>query len=338
MQKKQKFLSSNSKAYILDEENRIVRIKASNADYDSDNDRIFVEGWSMRKGASFIDAHKSNGSIDLKYGEILKGYAMDGYWMNDVQLKNPTINSKGEPRDPATWTEGEKVANSLWEGIMKGEDIRVSVGFMYDPDKVTSNQKGGCDFRGQEQYELSAVIVPANANAGLKSAKDKQEKAIDYDSIPKSEIDLRTQIYKAIKEVYPNKSCYIESIRTNTFIVNFWGDDENGKWQDKWYEIGYTVNEITGVTLAEEKTEVTDVQVWVKKELEKSDIIKSVENLTNELAEVKDIAIKANVGLVKKSLQPKLKKTLEVKESKILTKIDNGKKTLKKLNVENKED
>lgn len=337
MQKKQKFLSSNSKAYILDEEKRIVRIKASNADYDSDNDRIFVEGWTLRKGASFIDAHKSGGSIDLKYGEILKAYTMDGYWMNDVQLKNPNVDSKGESRDPATWTEGEKVANSLWEGIMKGEDVRVSVGFMYDPDKITNNEKGGYDFRGQEQYELSAVIVPANANAGIKSAKDNQEKAIDYDSIPKSEIDLRTQIYKAIKEKYTNMNCYVVSVRTDTFIVNIWGENGNDNWVDNWYEIGYTVNELTGVTLAEEKTEVTDVQVWVRKELEKSGINKAVETLTNELNTVKEITQELNVKSVKKTLTPRLKKSLEIKSKKSLNKIE-GKKTIKKLNGDKKED
>jgi hypothetical protein len=287
LEKKKKEISMIVTPYIVDKEKRIVEFKASNKNFDSDNDRMMVESMKMRPGARFIDAHQSTGTVDKILGDILKGYQKGTEWMNKIQFDDPTVKASGEKVDSDILTEGAKLTERLWNWVEKGRDIKVSIGFLFNPEKAIANEKGGYDIYEAEQYELSAVIAPANVGAGLKSLnlddncsikelieKDPElsyviEKAINKQDIPMSEIPLYDQIIKYCKGCYPKKGVRVVEMLPKSAIVNIWGDDENGRWQDKYYEMSFSVNENGEVAVDNENmVEVEAQNVWLKKEVE----------------------------------------------------------------------
>ena len=208
MKKTKMFLEQ--KSVIIDEENRIIRIKASTGDFDREQDRINPKGWKLSEYTiPFIDAHKSSGSYDGRLGEVVKGYEENGVWYNEVKLDKPS------DENPNAWTDGEKLANRVWNLIKEGKDISVSVGFLPDENGIKKNSNGGYDFQSQEQYELSIVLAPCNPKAGTKMLKDIESKTIkelikedselekiirDYFGFEK-ELTLEEQLEKAKKEL-----------------------------------------------------------------------------------------------------------------------------------------
>ena len=270
MKKTKMFLEQ--KSVIIDEENRIIRIKASTGDFDREQDRINPKGWKLSEYTiPFIDAHKSSGSYDGRLGEVVKGYEENGVWYNDVKLDKPS------DENPNAWTDGEKLANRVWNLIKEGKDISVSVGFLPDENGIKKNSNGGYDFQSQEQYELSIVLAPCNPKAGTKSMENLRNKTLDEvikeipelegfitkalnkETIPNTEIPLRKLLKDKLKEKFKVEYIYLCVLFVNKVIVDVWNCSEY-----KYYEVGYTADEQANITLAEEATEVEPMEIWVQ--------------------------------------------------------------------------
>ena len=290
MKKTKMFLEQ--KSVIIDEENRIIRIKASTGDFDREQDRINPKGWKLSEYTiPFIDAHKSSGSYDGRLGEVVKGYEENGVWYNDVKLDKPS------DENPNAWTDGEKLANRVWNLIKEGKDISVSVGFLPDENGIKKNSNGGYDFQSQEQYELSIVLAPCNPKAGTKSmnkfleenknksleelikSNPKLEEAITKafidTEIPINEIPLRKLLKDKIEEVLKFDDIYIWSDGVYTDHVVFSQTVyDNGYYEYKNYQIGYSVLE-NNITLGNDLIEVKPMEIWVQ-EKEDMEVMKSI--------------------------------------------------------------
>lgn len=221
----QKNLGILQKAQIIDEDNRIIRVKASDGGYDRDNDRIDPEQWKMPGyNPPLVDSHKTGDTADRRLGEIVRGFYQDGFYWNDIQLDKPS-------GDPSEWTNGEKLANRIWKNAKDGKDIRFSVGFLADPNKMARNEKGGIDFAGQEQTELSVVLMPSNARAGNKEMGD----YIDMDK------SLNCMLRDIIEEMYDDDmQIRVCEIFLDKFVFNVWGRKEE-EYTDKYYVAGYAI-------------------------------------------------------------------------------------------------
>lgn len=299
------------KSVIIDEENRIIRIKASTGDFDREQDRINPKGWKLSEYTiPFIDAHKSSGSYDGRLGEVVKGYEENGVWYNDVKLDKPS------DENPNAWTDGEKLANRVWNLIKEGKDISVSVGFLPDENGIKKNSNGGYDFQSQEQYELSIVLAPCNPKAGTKSMENLRnktleevikeipelegfiEKALNKETIPNTEIPLRKLLKDKLKEKFKVEYIYLCELFVNKVIVDVWNGSEY-----KYYEVGYTADEQANITLAEEVTEVEPMEIWVQEKEMKETYEKTLkENLEfkKELETLKKVEEETQNTVVKK--------------------------------------
>ena len=325
MKKTKMFLEQ--KSVIIDEENRIIRIKASTGDFDREQDRINPKGWKLSEYTiPFIDAHKSSGSYDGRLGEVVKGYEENGIWYNEVKLDKPS------DENPNAWTDGEKLANRVWNLIKEGKDISVSVGFLPDENGIKKNSNGGYDFQSQEQYELSIVLAPCNPKAGTKSMENLRtktldevikeipelegfiEKALNKETISNTEIPLKKLLKDKLKEKFKVEYIYLCELFVNKVIVDVW----NGSGH-KYYEVGYTADEQANITLAEEVTEVEPMEIWVKEK---------------EMQETYEKTLKENLD-IKKELET-LKKIEEETKNTVVKKLNFTKK-VKKVNFK-KED
>jgi len=285
----QKNLGILQKAQIIDEENRIIRVKASDGDYDRDDDRINPQGWKMPGyNPPLADSHKTADTADRRLGEVIRGFYQDGFYWNDIQLDKPTGDAK-------EWTDGEKLANRIWKNALEGKDIRFSVGFLPNANKMKRNEKGGIDFGEQEQTELSVVLMPSNARAGNKQAGDIT-----------TDVSISETLRLKLQELY-NKGiglCVCD-IYIGYLIFNSFGEDEDGVYYDKYYKLGYAV---TGndVELIGQAEEVVPTRAWVSKSAGYKTKNKSIDfeiNITNkDVIETffKEIAEKAEV--INKSL------------------------------------
>ena len=311
MKKTKMFLEQ--KSVIIDEENRIIRIKASTGDFDREQDRINPKGWKLSEYTiPFIDAHKSSGSYDGRLGEVVKGYEENGVWYNEVKLDKPS------DENPNAWTDGEKLANRVWNLIKEGKDISVSVGFLPDENGIKKNSNGGYDFQSQEQYELSIVLAPCNPKAGTKSMENLRTKTLDEvikeipelegfitkalnkETIPNTEIPLSKLLKDKLKEKFKVEYIYLCVLFVNKVIVDVWNGSEY-----KYYEVGYTADEQANITLAEEVTEVEPMEIWVKEKEMKETYEKTLkENLDfkKELETLKKVEEETPKIETKKSL------------------------------------
>lgn len=311
MKKTKMFLEQ--KSVIIDEENRIIRIKASTGDYDREQDRINPKGWKLSEYTiPFIDAHKSSGSYDGRLGEVVKGYEENGVWYNEVKIDKPS------DENPNAWTDGEKLANRVWNLIKEGKDISVSVGFLPDENGIKKNSNGGYDFQSQEQYELSIVLAPCNPKAGTKSMENLRTKTLDEvikeipelegfitkalnkETIPNTEIPLRKLLKDKLKEKFKVEYIYLCELFVNKVIVDVWNGSEY-----KYYEVGYTADEQANITLAEEVTEVEPMEIWVQEKEMKETYEKTLkENLEikKELETLKKVEEETPKIETKKSL------------------------------------
>jgi len=301
------------KSVIIDEENRIIRIKASTGDFDREQDRINPKGWKLSEYTiPFIDAHKSSGSYDGRLGEVVKGYEENGIWYNEVKLDKPS------DENPNAWTDGEKLANRVWNLIKEGKDISVSVGFLPDENGIKKNSNGGYDFQSQEQYELSIVLAPCNPKAGTKSMENLRNKTLDEvikeipelegfitkalnkETIPNTEIPLRKLLKDKLKEKFKVEYIYLCELFVNKVIVDVWNGSEY-----KYYEVGYTADEQANITLSEEVTEVEPMEIWVQEKEMKETYEKTLkENLEfkKELETIKKVEEETPKIETKKSL------------------------------------
>ena len=324
MKKTKMFLEQ--KSVIIDEENRIIRIKASTGDFDREQDRINPKGWKLSEYTiPFIDAHKSSGSYDGRLGEVVKGYEENGVWYNDVKLDKPS------DENPNAWTDGEKLANRVWNLIKEGKDISVSVGFLPDENGIKKNSNGGYDFQSQEQYELSIVLAPCNPKAGTKSMENLRTKTLDEvikeipelegfitkalnkETIPNTEIPLSKLLKDKLKEKFKVEYIYLCVLFVNKVIVDVWNGSEY-----KYYEVGYTADEQANITLAEEVTEVKPMEIWVQEKEMKETYQKTLkENLEfkKELETLKKVEEETPNTVVKKfNFTKKVKKANFKKE------------------------
>ena len=324
MKKTKMFLEQ--KSVIVDEENRIIRIKASTGDFDREQDRINPKGWKLSEYTiPFIDAHKSSGSYDGRLGEVVKGYEENGVWYNEVKLDKPS------DENPNAWTDGEKLANRVWNLIKEGKDISVSVGFLPDENGIKKNSNGGYDFQSQEQYELSIVLAPCNPKAGTKSMENLRNKTLDEvikeipelegfitkalnkETIPNTEIPLRKLLKDKLKEKFKVEYIYLCELFVNKVIVDVWNGSEY-----KYYEVGYTTDEQANITLAEEVTEVEPMEIWVQEKEMKETYEKTLkENLEfkKELETLKKVEEETPNTVVKKfNFTKKVKKANFKKE------------------------
>ena len=324
MKKTKMFLEQ--KSVIIDEENRIIRIKASTGDFDREQDRINPKGWKLSEYTiPFIDAHKSSGSYDGRLGEVVKGYEENGVWYNEVKLDKPS------DENPNAWTDGEKLANRVWNLIKEGKDISVSVGFLPDENGIKKNSNGGYDFQSQEQYELSIVLAPCNPKAGTKSMENLRTKTLDEvikeipelegfitkalnkETIPNTEIPLSKLLKDKLKEKFKVEYIYLCVLFVNKVIVDVWNGSEY-----KYYEVGYTADEQANITLAEEVTEVEPMEIWVQEKEMKETYEKTLkENLEfkKELETLKKVEEETPNTVVKKfNFTKKVKKANFKKE------------------------
>ena len=324
MKKTKMFLEQ--KSVIIDEENRIIRIKASTGDFDREQDRINPKGWKLSEYTiPFIDAHKSSGSYDGRLGEVVKGYEENGVWYNEVKLDKPS------DENPNAWTDGEKLANRVWNLIKEGKDISVSVGFLPDENGIKKNSNGGYDFKSQEQYELSIVLAPCNPKAGTKSMENLRTKTLDEvikeipelegfitkalnkETIPNTEIPLSKLLKDKLKEKFKVEYIYLCVLFVNKVIVDVWNGSEY-----KYYEVGYTADEQANITLAEEVTEVEPMEIWVQEKEMKETYEKTLkENLEfkKELETLKKVEEETPNTVVKKfNFTKKVKKANFKKE------------------------
>ena len=333
MKKTKMFLEQ--KSVIIDEENRIIRIKASTGDFDREQDRINPKGWKLSEYTiPFIDAHKSSGSYDGRLGEVVKGYEENGVWYNEVKLDKPS------DENPNAWTDGEKLANRVWNLIKEGKDISVSVGFLPDENGIKKNSNGGYDFQSQEQYELSIVLAPCNPKAGTKMLKDIQEKTIkeliEEDSkleeiirehfgfdkafveteIPMNEIPLKKLIKDKIKMELKLDEIYICEIYIDHVIIAQ-ALYENGWYEYKHYQVGYTVG-TSEITIDMNIIEVESMEIWVQEKEMKETYEKTLkENLEikKELETLKKVEEETPNTVVKKfNFTKKVKKANFKKE------------------------
>lgn len=335
MKKTKMFLEQ--KSVIIDEENRIIRIKASTGDFDREQDRINPKGWKLSEYTiPFIDAHKSSGSYDGRLGEVVKGYEENGIWYNEVKLDKPS------DENPNAWTDGEKLANRVWNLIKEGKDISVSVGFLPDENGIKKNSNGGYDFQSQEQYELSIVLAPCNPKAGTKSMNEFLEenrnksldeliksnpkleevitKAFMETEIPMNEIPLKKLIKDKIKMELKLDEIYICEIYTDHVIIAQ-ALYENGWYEYKYYQVGYTV--VTSeITIDTNIIEVEPMEIWVQ-EKEDMEVIKSIKK---DFKSIKEFHNK-NLELVKEleTLKKVEKETPKIEIKKSLFKKRGGK-------------
>ena len=244
----QKNLGLTQKPEILDATKRIIRVKASDNDYDRDDDRIDTTQWKMPGyNPPLVDSHKTSESSDRRLGEIVNAFAKDGFYWNDIQLDTPQ-------GDSAEWTAGEKLANRIWKMAKDGKDIRFSVGFIPSWEKMERNEKGGWDFKGQEQTELSVVLMPSNARAGNKEISKEGTTVA---------ATLRVLLREAIKtKLNKEDGLYVCDIYIGEVVFNSYGNDSQGNWTDKFYKIGYVVIG-AGVELAGDFTEVIPTQAYI---------------------------------------------------------------------------
>ena len=265
MKKKTKNFMPLQIPQILDEEKRIIRLKASDGGYDRDDDRLAVEHWRMPEyNIPLVDSHKTGDSVDRRLGEIVNAFAKDGFWWNDVKLDIPEGNTD-------EWTDGEKIANRLWKLAKAGADIRVSVGFIPDESGMSRNQRGGIDYKGQEQTELSIVLYPSNSRAGNKQAGDilDMTKSLNY------------LLGETIKDMYPDDmQCSVVDIFPSKFVFNVWGNNAKGNFQDKYYVTGYVI-EGEEVEAVGQITEIEPMRAFK----EKSKLIAEIKVDSKELAD-----------------------------------------------------
>jgi hypothetical protein len=271
----QKNLGILQKAQIVDEEKRIIRVKASDGGYDRDNDRIDPEKWKMPGyNPPLVDSHQTGDTADRRLGEIVRGFHQDGFYWNDIQLDKPS-------GDASEWTNGEKLANRIWKNAKEGKDIRFSVGFLADPDSMIRNSKGGIDFAGQEQTELSVVLMPSNARAGNK-------KMGDYVDMDKS---LNCMLEDIIKEMYDeDKQIRVCEIFLDKFVYNVWGRTGE-EYIDKYYIAGYAITGDTVEMLGQAK-EVEPMRAFREKLFAQVNVKFDEEKIKKIVTEaVKDINI-----------------------------------------------
>ncbi len=290
------------KAQILDEVKRIIRVKASDGGYDRDDDRIDPTLWRFGGyNPPFADSHKTHETSDNRLGEIINAFYKDSFYWNDIHLDTP-----GE-EDPQKWTDGEKLANRIWNNAKAEKDIRFSVGFLPDLDKMSRNDKGGIDFAGQEQTELSVVLMPSNTRAGNKTA-GATEKA-EGDNMPGEILlltdTIRGQLRAKLKANHPNGGLIINGVFPNEVVFNNWGYDRATEQHfDIWYKQEYViVNNI--VDLIGQPTEVVETMAYIGKNYDEfSDLKKQNSKLQNE----NNVLKQQNAELITKTPEKKVEK------------------------------
>ena len=299
MGKYQKNFGILQKAEILDEEKRIIRLKASDGGFDRDSDRINPQLWRLPGyNPPLVDSHKTSDSSDNRLGEIINAFYADKFYWNDVQLDIPE-------GDPVEWTDGEKLANRIWKLAKAGKDLRVSVGFIADMDRVTRNDKGGWDFKGQEQTELSIVLMPSNARAG--------NKQMEVSNILESTTSLQNLLKERFKEMFgisedTKTRCYIAEIFPRDVIVNYYGEDSDENYFDKYYRMKYTIasddngNDLVTLQLPMKEVEPARAFVDKVKAMKNADeLLKQKEHLNSIVKNVGDQLIEEFSKYVEKA-------------------------------------
>lgn len=167
---------------VLDAKQGLVEYVASDESLDRDREVVRIKGWrfdNFKRYSPFLDSHR-RGSIDAILGRVVD-FAVKGGRL--VEVVEWAINA-GLPED--------HLANVGFKLTQAGYLKAVSVGF--EPVRYVSKYGEGAPyltelralgldklpqeqwpyriFLEQQQTELSAVTVPANANALAKAYKD----------------------------------------------------------------------------------------------------------------------------------------------------------------------
>ncbi len=303
-----KQIGIKQKAIIIDEDKRIMAVKASDDGYDRDGDRISTKGWRLPGyNPPVVDSHKTHETSDNRLGEIVNAYTKDGFYWNEIQFDAPS------EEDPNKWTDGEKLANRVWNNAKAGKDIRVSVGFIPDYEGLERNEKGGIDFKTQEQTEISVVLMPSNSRAGNKQAGSTDEDE-DSDILFTSD-NLKSKISAAIKaHLGITKGLYVYEMFLGEVVYNQWGKDLKGEYFDKEYRIKYDIKE-GSIAIDGDPTEVQWTSAFRNvKQLEDKNIAK-VKELQEE-SQSKDVKI-AELEKVTKSLKGQVNKKADIDYEKI---------------------
>ena len=148
-----------------EEVDRVLRFVGTDESFDRMGDLIEFDGWDFKafeKNPVFLWAHDKGtppiGKV-IKLEKDIKGKRV----MFDVQF--PKMEEMTDPMNPS---EHAKFTDSIYRMYQNGFLSAVSVGFnSRDFERMAD---GGLRFKSQELLELSAVPVPANANA-LQAAK-----------------------------------------------------------------------------------------------------------------------------------------------------------------------
>lgn len=162
MEKKFKTLSFKNEA----QENRVIRFVGSDETVDRDNEILTIDGWDFKsylKNPVFLWAHKSS---ELPIGKAV----------------NVGIDPQGKALVFDIEFAGHDVypfADTIYKLYKAGFLNAVSVGFM--PKKMEidpQDPKAPRKITEKELYELSAVPVPANPNAGRAAFEEAVTKGV----------------------------------------------------------------------------------------------------------------------------------------------------------------
>lgn len=179
----------------LNEDDRTIEFVASTEAVDRYGDVIRVKGWKLdayRKNPVFLFAHRSK--------ELPIGRAVDVR----IEANPPALIQRIQFATKDEYEFADTVFKLYKGGFMRA----VSVGFLpLEPPELRTDEKTGeplgYEFNGQELLELSAVPVPANAEALARAIGDgvidEREAALVGERAEKSDRQFRDEIIARVE-------------------------------------------------------------------------------------------------------------------------------------------
>lgn len=150
----------------LDDEKRIFKGWATTPTPDRMGDTVDPMGATFKNPLPLLHQHDHRSPIGLvRFGEPTKKGI-------EFEAEIPTIDEPGPLKDRV---------DTAWGEIKHGLVRAVSIGFR--ALKYAYRDDGGIDFQEVELYELSAVTIPANAEAIISAVKSMDGRPLSQDVI-----------------------------------------------------------------------------------------------------------------------------------------------------------
>lgn len=150
----------------LDDEKRIFKGWATTPTPDRMGDTVDPMGATFKNPLPLLHQHDHRSPIGLvRFGEPTKKGI-------EFEAEIPTIDEPGPLKDRV---------DTAWGEIKHGLVRAVSIGFR--ALKYAYRDDGGIDFQEVELYELSAVTIPANAEAIISAVKSMDGRPLSHDIV-----------------------------------------------------------------------------------------------------------------------------------------------------------